>query len=356
MFDEDLSIRECLNIIPKMFCPHIKPMLQIAVFYILLGISVIAQAEEPKLILSVEEINALIPVVEAAEETPFLNLKVESEWWVETKTNLSDPNEPWQRTPIYVSCTGWFGGGPNKGKERVDVHKQVIRWQEGAAPYIEESYSVGFNGQHGRIVRHTTRHSDKTHHTKEGKLQADAPEQLRDNFLGSCTGEYFTFHSFFNADEYRTFSKLFRACTTPDALEADAFECALVEFQGTPSIKFGSGEQPWGHENWWLDESRGLALLGYEHVSTRNGKDRLILRIKVNELKKVADGIWWPMQVTSVKRPYEPGEPYRRYVYHASNVVANNPNFDDSVFTITFPEGYTIDDKVQGKKYRVGEE
>ena len=340
----------------KKYYQRAKIMLRIAVFYFLFGISLITQAEEPKIILSAEEIDALIPEVEAAEEKPFLNLKVESELWVETKADLSDPNEPWQRTPIYVSCTGWFGGGSNKDKKRVDVHKQVLRWQEGAAPYIEESYSVGFNGQHGRILRHTTTHSGKTHHTKKGKLQADVPEQLKDNFLGSCTGEYFTFSSFFNSEAYRTFSKLFRACTTPAALEAKAFECALEEFQGIPCIKFGSGEKPWGRESWWIDQSRGFSLLGYEHITTRDGNDRLISRIKIEELKEVADGIWWPMEVSSISRPYEAGKPWRRFVYRASNVVANAPDFDENVFTITFPDGYTIDDQVLGKKYRVGEE
>ena len=76
---------------PKRYYPRIRPMLRITVFYILFGISLITQAEEPKIILSVEEIDALIPVVEAAEEKPFLNLKVESELWVETKADLSDP-------------------------------------------------------------------------------------------------------------------------------------------------------------------------------------------------------------------------------------------------------------------------
>jgi len=334
---------------------YMKPVLWMPVFCILLGILVIAQAKEPKLILSVEEINELIPQIEAAEERPFLNLKVESERWTETKTDLSDPCEQWQRTPIYVSCTAWFGGGP-EGKARIDVHKQVLRWRDGAAPYGESSYSVGFDGQQGRVVRYTRGHGGKTFSLKEGELLPDAPELLRGSYLDSCTGAYFTFCFFFNADEYRTFSKLFRASKTPAALEVNAFECALEEFQGIQCIKFGSGEQLWGHETWWLDPSRGLALLGYEKVSTRNGRDRLSSRIEVNELKEVADGVWWPTQVTSVMAPFEPGEPYRRFVYRASKVVANDPNFDESIFTIPFPDGYLIDDKVTGRKYTVGEE
>jgi len=354
MVNKVLSSSERWNVMLRISHLYIKPALQIAVFCILLGTLAIVEAQESKSVLSVEDVNALIPVVEAAEKAHFLNLKVESEWWVETKVDLSDPCESWQRTPIYVSCTAWFGGG-SEGKVRIDVHKQVLRWQEGAAPYIEESYSVGFDGKHGRVVRNSTTHSGRTHRTKEGKLLPDAPELLRDNFLGSCTGAYFTFSSFFNNDDDRSFSKLFRASTTPAALEAKAFEVALEEFQGVECIKFGSGEQLWRHETYWFDPSRGFALLGCEKVSTRNGRDRLSLRIEVNELKEVADGVWWPMQVTSVRAPFEPNEPYKRFVYRASNVVANDPNFDEKIFTVPFPDGYLIDDKVRDIKYKVGE-
>ena len=355
MFNEESSSKESLNIMAKTCFSYIKPTLQMAVFCILLGISIIAQAEEPKTALSVEDVNALIPVIEAAEERPFLNLKVDSERWVETKANLSDPCEPWKRTPIYISCTAWFDGRPGN-KARIDVNKEVLKWRDGASPYAESSYSVSFDGQHGRIVHNTRGHSGKSFRMKEGKLLPDSPELLRGNYLGGCTGAYFTLSFFFNNDDNRSFSRLFRACTTTAASEAKACEVALEEFQGARCIKFGSGKQIWGHETWWLDPSRKLALLGYERVSTRNGIDRISLRIEVNELKEVADGIWWPMQVTSVRSPFEPNEPYERLVYRASNVVANDPTFDESVFNVPFPEGYLIDDKVTGRKYTVGQQ
>ncbi len=357
MFNEESSSKESLNIMAKTCFSYIKPTLQMAVFCILLGISIIAQAEEPKTALSVEDVNALIPVIEAAEERPFLNLKVDSERWVETKADLFDPCEPWQRTPIYVSCTAWFGGGL-EDKARVDVHKEVLRWRDGAAPYIEESYSVSFDGQYGRFVRYSTGHSGRTHHSKEGKLLTDAPEQLRDSYLGSCTGASFTFSSFFSNDDGRSFSQLFRASTTPAALETKAFEVTLEEFQGVECIKFGSGERKLrAHISYWFDPARGFALLGHDNISIReDGSERVSKRIEVNELKEVADGVWWPMQVTSVRAPFEPNEPYQKFVYRASNVVANDPNFTDSIFTVPFPDGYLIDDKVSGRKYRVGED
>ena len=80
--------------------------------------------------------------------------------------------------------------------------------------------------------------------------------------------------------------------------------------------------------------------------------------MKVSKLKEVAPRIWWPMEayVESDPGPHQPEEPHTRTVYNASNVVANDPNFDDGIFTVVFPDGYLIDDQVAGKKYRVGEE
>jgi hypothetical protein len=321
----------------------------------------IVDAEGSKPALTAEDVNAMIPLIEAAERIPFSNLKVQSEAWVETKADLSDPCEPWQRTPIYVSSTAWFDGIP-KGRSRMDVHKEVLKWQDGAAPYIESSYSVGFDGQYGRVVHHTTGHSGKTFPMKEGKLLSNVPEQLSGYSLSGCTGAYFSFQFFFNNDELknkgRTFSRLFRAAASAAALEAKAFEVALEEFQGAMCIKFGSGEQKWGYENWWLDPARGFALLGHEHANIlRDDREWLISRMKVSKLKEVSPGFWWPTEACIESGPLEPLTPYySRTVYRASNVVANDPNFDESVFTVPFPEGYLIDDQVAGRKYIAGQE
>jgi len=360
MINKLLSSIKRQNVMLRISDSHVTLSLQTAVFCILLGALAIVEAYGSKSALSVEDVNALIPVIEAAERSPFSNLKVDSEAWAETKTSLSDPNEPWQRTPIYISCTAWIDGG-TEGRARVDVHKQVLRWRDGAAPYGESSYSVGFDGKHGRVVHYTRGHSGKTLRKREGKLLTDAPGQLRDSYLGSCTGARFSFPFFFSdedKDEGRTFSQLFRASISPAALEAKAFEVAIEEFQGVECIKFGSGEREGGlNISYWLDPDRGFALLGHDNISIReDGSEWVSKRIRVTKLKEAAPGVWWPMGATSISSPIKPGGPYSRTVYRASNVVANDPNFDESVFTVPFPDGYLIDDKVAGRRYRVGED
>jgi hypothetical protein len=73
----------------------------------------------------------------------------------------------------------------------------------------------------------------------------------------------------------------------------------------------------------------------------------------VTKLKEVASGVWWPVEVITITRPYELGKPWRQYIYRASDVTVNDPNFDSKVFTPPFPKGYRVDDKVAGKTYVV---
>ncbi len=103
--------------------------------------------------------------------------------------------------------------------------------------------------------------------------------------------------------------------------------------------------------------SRGFALLRLDDSrEDQDGNESVKSSINVTKLEEVAKNIWWPMEAYFVRCPSEIDKPWTRIVYHASKVVANDPNFDESIFTIPFPDGYLIDDKVSGKKYRVGEE
>lgn len=337
-------------------CSYKKPRLMWMVLLVLFGTSIVG-GQKPKVILSLQDKRALISEIKAAERS-LSNLKVESQVWVEEKSStssLSDPCEPWKRTPICALTTAWFDGRP-KGKARVDVHLQVSEWREGAAPYMEESYSLGFDGHYGRIAEHSTGHSGKTYSSRRGEILPSVPRQLKLKYLDSCTGRQFS-SVFFFGEEGFTFSQFAEAAISPAALEAKTFEFTLEELQGVECVKLGSGHQKWGHISYWLDPARGFALLGHDNISIReDGSERVSTRIRVTKLKEVDPNIWWPMEAYVESDWHKHGEPYKRTVYRALNVVANDPNFDEGIFTVPFPDGYLIDDKVVGRKYRVGED
>lgn len=354
MFNRDLLTGEQLKSMPRRCRLYIRPTLHVAIFVILVSLSVIVRAEDAKSVLSVGELKVLAEIIESVENN-LPNLKIESEMWMETKESLSDPCEPWKRTPVYVSSTAWFDGRP-RGKARVDVHKQVLKWQDGAAPYAESSYSVGFDGTHGRVVNHTIGHSGKTYPRKDGRILSHAPKRLTTGWTDLFTGLRFSLNFFFNGKDY-TFSDLFRWAEDPNTLVLSSFQFTQEVFQGVNCIKISSKGSNRYKKSQWLDLERGFALLGDKRTSIlEDGTERLVSFSNVSKLKEVAPGIWWPMEASMVSRPFESGKPYERFVYRASKVVANDPNFDESVFNVSFPEGYLVDDQVTGRKYKVGQQ
>lgn len=300
--------------------------------------------------LTPKEINELIPQIQEAERR-FENIRVESEEWVETRASLSDN---WQRTPIYCSVTAWLK--PDKERKvRVDVHKEVLKWIDGTAPYGEESYSASYDGHIGKTIFYSTGPRGKAIPIKEGRIVPTIPEKLRLKSTDSCIGSQFTLQFFFSeGEQFSSFSELFRVAISPDALKANVFEITREEFQGSNCIKFNWGKQDWGNISYWLDPPRGFAFLGYDNVARiKDGRDRVVSRIRVQQVKEVIKNVWWPIEATIESDPREPNSPYQRTVYRALNVVANDPNFDNSVFTLNFPKGYRVDDKITGKKYVV---
>lgn len=104
----------------------------------------------------------------------------------------------------------------------------------------------------------------------------------------------------------------------------------------------------------WLDPTRGYAFLGHESVVI-NGDGRTTYHqiLEVTELVEAGPGVWYPTRATLTEPNKEEGLE-ERYTYTASRVVANNPGFDESIYRVQIPDGYTIVDKVAGIRYRTG--
>jgi hypothetical protein len=318
----------------RKICLCCRLIFNLAVFSTLLNVSSVLGGEDSKSVLSVQELKELAPKIESAERKP-RNIKIESEAWVETKTDFYDPCQTWQKTPIYHSQTVWVDGGP-EGKERVDVHKEVNKWINGISPYGEESYSMSYYGQHGRYIQ-----------AKKGEILPDRPNRLGHG--GYDSGIHWSL-PFFNGEIYK-FSKMFELASDPNSEAASELEFTIEEFEGTECIKIWSRLYD---VTYWLDLSHGFALRGRKSIAKYpDGHEELIELVKVTKLKEVAPSAWWPMEIISISRPYTAGEPWRKYIYRASSVIANDLNYNESIFTPAFPKGYTVEDKITGKTYVV---
>jgi len=343
---------------------YIKSLNYIVLSIILISVSFTVNVSAAEVILSPEQCQTLAVEIKDAENR-ISNIKIESEtWWEKGDTESG----PWERTPLYWSSTSWFDGDWStthwtgsrfeilehpEGKGRVDVHKRVIEWKEGAYPYAEHSCSFGFDGEHARYVRHTFGFNGKTNLVNKGRQTIEPGNKLKRGSYRAGTGIAFSLQFFDN--EIYSFSKFAELAGDPNAKPSSRLKFSVDEFQGVECVKISS---KFSNLIYWLDINHGFALRGEKRITQdKNGNETLISFMKVNKLKEVSDGIWWPMEVSDISRRYnESDEPYyERFIYKISAVTVNDPNFDESVFTVPFPEGYKIEDKVKGKTYTVGE-
>lgn len=366
MLNKVLQNKNVMDIIVNTYILYMRHFVYIAMSLFLLACPSTTIADDSKSIVSPEQLEELVLNIEAAEKS-LRNIKIDLDIFVEKKADLSDPCEPWQRTPIYTSCTIWLTTNWSTrtrldpqdkpqchiDKARIDVHKEVREWKEGLAPYSEKSYSVAFNGQYGRILYHRRGPRGNTFQKNEGRILPEVPSNLK---WGLPNRLSFTLYFFFEGKGY-TFSDIFRWADDPNSTVPSYFEFTCEAFEGVQCIKITLKGSEWLQKNWWLDPARGFALVGYKHTGIlKDGTQLLRKSIEVTQLKEVANGIWWPIKATVILEPLTSGEPYRRIIYQASDVVANVSNFDENIFTVPFPDGCLIDDQVAGKKYRVGED
>jgi hypothetical protein len=284
----------------------------------------------------------------AGSESKLLNLKVESQATVQKRG--SQPGQ-WEDTPVCVVCTAWYNGLPGS-KVRVDVVKEVLEWEDGPAPLGESSYSVAFDGQYGRTARHNVGPVGETAQVGRGEISADRPAKLKTQLLRAATGAGLSTF-FFRDNERAKLSDLFKEAASQNTAVQITSETLL----GFSCIKVTGGDPAAGHQSYWFDPSRGFALVGYELINKRtDGTLWVVGRIRVSELREAAPGIWYPTEgyYECDSSPESGDEADRRYHYRASIAVANDPAFDESVFSPMFPAGYTIDDRVQGLRYRSG--
>lgn len=345
----------CLN--KEMFC---KSTISTKLNIIFLAIATIiigthkTQADESITVPQLKEIGQQIKNV----EEKLHNLTVHSEIRMEKNTNPKDPCGPWQQTPVYVSSTMWSDGQPG-GKIRVDVQKQVLEgWVTDTepGPYSERSFTDSFDGTTGRTIINSGGLLDKAVPIKKGDISNQRPQSLDDSWSFRYTGREFTTNFFKLNSQGTLLSDLFNLADDPNSKVTTCFEFTWEKLKGVECIKIntkGPENQNWS-KKWWLDPNRGFALMRYEHTFILKDKTETLKKlIEVQELREVIEGVWWPIRATCITEPLRSGEAYTRMTYRASEVVANSSNFDESVFTVSFPKGYRVEDKITGKNYVV---
>jgi len=273
------------------------------------------------------------------------NLKIEVESWVEKKQNLADPNEIWERTPIYWHCTAWVDCSDWK-KWRIDVNDKIQRWTEGSADYYEEKYSVSSDGNEGRYIYKEEGPIGTLRPSKSAVRRPDYPGML--DLEKNAIGCWFSMHFFENKGQH--LSNIFEKSNDPCVMNWIDF--TMKQYSGRNCIELYKHK---GKKEFYLiDPERGFSVVkSEEFAGDGKGGLRLIRSSEVTKLKEITKGIWWPVEMTRVNCPTQLRPFYTRDVYRVINVLANDAKLDSKIFKVDFPKGYRVDDKIAGKTYVV---
>lgn len=317
-----------------------KTLLRLAAFSIIVGAAGSLAAGQTLPTLTLDEVISGI----AAAERSLMNVKMETELFQEERPSSTDP---WKRNGVYVNSTAWYNGMPNS-KVRVDVHREVLKWEQGLASHAEESYSLGFDGQFGRVVTHKSGAVNDTWDAKEAEILPDAPADLRHQWRDLSTGAAFSLNFLFNRRN-KTTSEMFKIIKQADPSVMTSRE----RYQGADCVKISMMD---GKRCYWFDLEHGYAFRGRLQTRTeKDGRKVLSESTVVTRVVEAAPGIWFPAEATQVFSWPEPDRPDIRTVFKASQVKANDPSFDEEIFTVPIPPDYLVNDTVSGVRYK-GEE
>ncbi len=346
-----------INCPNNVLCVSTSPCLILSIYIIITAGIIDLQKVRANDTISISELKEIGLRIKTSEKK-LQNIKVCSEVWLEKTNNPKDPCSLWQQTPIYVKSTMWSDGQP-ESKIRVDVQKQVLEgWITNTeqGPYSESVFSNSFDGNRGRSINKAHGILGKAIPLNKGIISNQKPQDLNDRWSFRYTGREFTTNFFRLNSQGTLLSDLLILSDDPNSKVMTCFEFTWENLKGAECIKISSREIK-GHnwnERWWLDSARGFALMRYEHTVVLGDKTEAFKKlIEIQELREINEGVWWPIRATCITEPPHSGGDYMRMVYHASEVVANDPNFDNSIFTFDFPKGYEVDDKVTGKTYVV---
>jgi hypothetical protein len=270
-------------------------------------------------------------------EAQVFNLRVDGE----SKTETWDAAAKQWKYSGEAMVTAYYEAGP-KGKARVDFHVQIAPWTGGPAPFGQETFTVAYNGRTSQKLHKTVGPLGEARENLRGQIAADRDENILVGHWSS--GWEYSIYGFWDYKGQRL-SSIFDSSgliLSAEEVEREGMNCVRLQADG-------QGER----HIWYLDPARGFAILSYERFG--GPKRSILTRMTVQRLVEAGAGVYYPTEGTS--EGFLPdGTLFNRSRYSASNVIANDPSFSETVFTFEWPRGTVVEDKIAGKVFIAGKE
>ena len=277
-----------------------------------------------------------------ARQSKLDNIVVESETWEEECPAGSDK---WERTPIRYMGTAWFKLPPGS-KARLDVWYESVRWTGGAAPYAEDSYSAGFDGEVGWIAQHTSGAMGRPLIARHATTLPDRAALVFNPNHGYRTGAAFSPY-LWDLAQRRTLADFLESIERLTPPRIPDISIQEEQIDGVAAVRL-TLSKPAYENRFWFDPQRGYALLGYYFDNKMRGQVWVIADDHVTKLPEAAPGIWYPTEATPLYA--RPGNSATtRLHYRATKVTANARDFDERIFQREIPPGYVVDPQEKRK-------
>jgi hypothetical protein len=275
----------------------------------------------------------------AAEHT-IQNLKIEGfSCAIQTKTSAA---AEWTDTGQTIRGNAWYNGS-SRSKFRINCTCTDLQEK---GPLVESISQYSWNGSESRFLR--IREGAIGHPADIGtaRIGSDLPQPLSGDgfyqiYYGGA-GYSLNFYSVSRSKSFLLSAALASAPkTAPPTISWDnAFGTDLL------CVWFNTTRHFVG---WWLDPGHGYALRRLR--SSWFAKDGTLVGTQDMEVPQIADaggGIWLATRGT-----WEESSPkyFRRLTFEAKRIIANDPAFDEGIFTAPIPPHYLVDDQITGKRY-----
>ena len=300
--------------------------------FILMGTPVHATAEQPQ--ISLYELKEHI----MDNENKLLNLRVDGRRHSEEWDNVS--NE-WKYSGEQ-EVTAWFINAPGS-KFRVDCHKEVGPWTGGTAPFAECIYSKAYNGLAGQ--RLTLKAGDPDSRPfSDGLVRGERPKITAGAAFTS--GWELSLYGWGDRNGYRL-SDLIESSAKRLTSGGGTLSVQNARFNAKQCVQLIIDDST--RQVFYFDPEHGYALIGYEK-STLDGV--ITNKVVVEKILEPVPGVYYPGRATRSLFKVS-GEPREKAIYEASNVVVNDPSFEEEIFTIKWPPGTRVTDEIANLTFTV---
>jgi hypothetical protein len=271
-----------------------------------------------------------------AAERALLNLRVDGTCRVE---RWNQQQQKWEVTNER-SVTAWYDGMPG-GKIRIDVHKSRAAWRDGPVPFLEESYGLAWNGHMGQKLVTETGSPDDPVRALSGEITSTLSPALRSECATGWAQSLYGVFEPYGGRLSVAFVHASRGLVELRTAETTYNRIKCVQLQYFIQRKLV--------HTWYIDPARNYALVGGQTIAG----DGVTFNRTVDALAEPASGVYYPSKAHLDIRAAD-GSNYEQSTFEATRIVANDPSFSDDVFTIKWPVGTTVEDKIAKNVFVAG--